>query len=151
MIRLNYEFLVAASTSLAQAGLAHETVRTILYWDKQTNGAGIVTTDLLATSVYNAYRALDSAKRFTTLYDKTKTFNTTAIGAGDGTTNDSERVVRDYQCIINKNVFIPIEYSSTTGAITEIKTNNIGILILAKHGSRMKLDISLGRIRYIDY
>lgn len=149
--RLNFEFLVATSTSTGQANSAHDTIRLMIIWDKQCNGTQAVNLDVLETNDYNSYRNLSNIKRFHMLHDRIYVWNTTAVAAGDGTTNDSERVVRDYQVKVNKKLFIPIEYDGTTGALTEIKSNNILILIMSKHGGRMRLADSKIRLRFLDY
>ncbi len=151
LARLNFEFLLDSQSDMTASNDAHETVRFIMFWDKQANGGGAGATDLLETDTYNSFRNLANAKRFVFLVDKLMTFNTTASSAGNGTTNKSERIVRDYQIKINKKVFIPIEYNSTAGAITEMTTNNVGCIVFSKHGARMKLDDSAARIRYIDF
>ncbi len=150
-MRLNIEFLTKLSSTLGAASDAHETVRFMVYLDRQCNGTTASPTDILETDVYDSYRNLANVKRFHMIYDKITVFNTTAIGAGDGTTNDSERVVRDYQFNISKKLFIPIEFSSTTGVLTELASNNIGILVWSKHGTRMAVRESKYRFRFMDY
>lgn len=151
--RLNFEFETGASSDLTQANVAHETVRIMMFWDKQANGSAGGSTDILETNHWASFRNLANSKRFRILYDKTFSWNTTAIGAGNGTANDSQRVIRDYRVNISKKVFIPIEYLLTTGALTSnIATNNIGMLFWSKHGSRMNINgDSRIRIRFIDY
>ncbi len=151
LIRLNCEFLISTLATLATADTAHETLRIVLYWDKQCNGASATALNLLDTVQYNSYRNIANSKRFVFLYDKLVTFNTTAIAEGNGTNRSSARVIRDYQLKINKKVFIPIEFDSTTGALTEIRSNNIGLRIWTKHGGRMAIAASKMRIRFMDY
>lgn len=159
MLRLNFEFLTADDATLNMANTAHETVRFMIYWDKQCNGAGISGTDMLETNVYNSYRNLANVQRFQILYDKTWAWNTTAIAASSAAdqetttaiTVNSKRVISDYQKHINLNVFIPVEFDNTDGQLTGIKSNNVGIFIWTKHGTRMQLTNSICRLRFIDF
>lgn len=151
-MRLNFSFLTASSANLDQNTFAHETVRVIVYWDKQANSLAIANPlVLLATDLYNAFRNLSNKHRFRILFDKLITFNTTAGSAGNGTTQASQRVVRDYQVKLAKKVFIPIEYSADTGDIDTIRSNNIGVMVWSKHGTRMSLSGSPIRMRFIDF
>ncbi len=155
--RINLEFISNGASDLTAATSAHESVRVIMYWDKQCNGnsdtANTMSASILEQTKVYAFRNLANNKRFKILYDKVHSYNTTAIAAGNGTSNDSERVIRDYQVRISKKCFIPIEFLLTTGAMaSNIATNNIGILVYAKHGSRMNVNgESRIRIRFIDY
>lgn len=151
--KLSFEWDDTGGTSadLTAAERCSETIRILLYWDKQCNGTAAPPTSLLDVDVYNSFPNLANTNRYRFLYDKTFAWNTTAIGAGNGTANDSIRVVHDYQVNLAINTFIPIEFSSTAGALTEIKSNNIGILIYAKAGGRMLLRPSRIRIRFMDF
>ena len=115
---------------------AHDTVRVIMVLDKQANGATIVNTDLLedagtAAIAYRSFNNLANKSRFVVLYDKTFSLNATAA-AGDGTTNTSFESSRMFS--FYKKCSIPIEFSSTTGALTEIRSNNITVLYCSENG-----------------
>ena len=92
-IRLNYEFISSGSNDMTEMAEAHETVRFILYWDKQCNGATAAVTDLLDTDVYNSFRNLANGKRFNVLADKLLTFNSTASASGNGTASKSKVIM----------------------------------------------------------
>lgn len=153
-IRLNLEFIDASASSLLTAQTGHETVRFILVWDKQCNGAGISGTSYLAVDLYNAFRNISNGGRYVALHDKTYTFNRPTISAGDGTANDSQSVHKDWNINITKNVFIPIEYDDVVGndgTIDEIKSNNVGLYVISRVGGRIRINTSKVRVRYIDY
>lgn len=108
-------------------------VRVILYQDKQTNGAAAVATDILESADYQSFNNLANKSRFLTLMDRTYVSNA-AAGSGRGTT-DTLAFGKSYvQDTFFKSVSIPVEYDSTTGAITEMRSNNIGVLLLSKEG-----------------
>ncbi len=161
-MRLNFEFLptvtepaATIALGLVQASIAHETITVCVFIDKQANGAGAGVTQLVEADTYNSFRNLANNKRFKILHRRTYAWNTRAIAAANGITANefgSARIVSDYQINIRKKMFLPIEFDSTAGALTEIRSNNILMLIWAKHGARMKLDpTSRCRIRFIDF
>ncbi len=124
-----------------------DTIRVILYLDKQCNGATIATTDLLQADDFQSFNNLSNSGRFRILMDRTHTLNATA-GAGDGTTNDTASHSKDYTFF--KKCSIPIEYddSATTGAIGTIRTNNLGVLLVGAKG--IGQFASVMRLRFSD-
>lgn len=122
-------------------------IRIVLYQDKQCNGATILTNDLLTATDTQAWRKLVNSGRFKFLYDKTVLLETVAAIAIPSSdvikTGIVAKMVKGYF-----DVNIPIEYSSTTGAITEIRSNNIGMMMIT---TAALIDIALSyRIRYTD-
>ncbi len=124
-------------------------VRVILYLDKQTNGAAATVTAILESDDYQSFNQLANKSRFRTLMDRTYEIHSLA-GSGRGSTdtlNYGENMLQD---TFFKNVNIPIEYdnSVTTGAITSMRSNNIGVLLLSREGSAL-FDSKM-RIRFSD-
>lgn len=120
-------------------------IRIMIYIDHQTNGAAASVTDILETATWDAYRNLAQQERFTILKDKFITMNATG-GAGNGTSNDSLRSVKLWKT--SKKCKIPIEYNSTLGAITEIKSNSLGVLVI---GSDANVSYTIrSRVRFGD-
>lgn len=151
-LRLNFNFVDLETSNLDQATQSHETLRFVLYWDKQCNGAAASPEDILQDDEWNGYREMANKHRFIILVDKLYTWNANAIAVGNGTTNKSRRVIKDYAIRISKKVWIPIEYNGVDGLLDEVKQNNIGFFIWTKHGGRLELDTTLksrGRIRFI--
>ncbi len=120
-------------------------IRVILYVDKQANGADASVTDILESAVFFSYRNLANSTRFQILYDNFFTINR-RVAMTDGTNTSSTPRVELAPVKINRDCNIPIEYDSTAGAITEIKTNNVGLLYISKQGSA-GIDTTC-RIRY---
>ncbi len=150
-LRLNISTLNKVLSSMAVGTFTHNNVRIIMYLDRQCNGAQAAATDILQADVWNSYRNLSNKNRFRTLFDKVIVLNNTAYGGGNGTTSESQNNHKNWIVNIHKRCFIPIEFSSTTGALTEIRSNNIGILIWSQVVGRHEVSASLGRIRFIDY
>jgi len=101
-------------------------VRLILFQDKQCNGTAATVTDLLKTADYLSFNNLSNKERFKVLADKFVDVHSTAGGGSTATFGELGVTKSLYiKC------YIPIEFSSTTGAITEIRSNNIGVLLIS--------------------
>ncbi len=123
-----------------------ETVRIILYLDKQANGATATVAQILETDDYQAFNNLSNKARFRTLMDRTYDLMNSS-GGGDGTTEDyGATILHDS---FYKKVNIPIEFDNTAGALTEIRSNNLGVLIISKVGAFVAFT-SKFRLRFSD-
>lgn len=115
--------------------------RIIVYVDRQCNGLAAAVTDILKTASILSWRNLDQADRFQILKDKIYT-------GTPGASNDahSGACAKIYKW--NKLIRVPIHFSGTTGATTEIRSNNIGILCISDTAAANCTIFS--RIRYLD-
>lgn len=109
-------------------------VRVMLYVDKQTNGATAAVTDILETADYQAFRNLNNTGRFWILMDKTHSINR-RVAMTDGTNTAQSPEVVTGTFTFFKNVTIPIEFSAELGIITEIRSNNLGVLLISREGT----------------
>lgn len=116
--------LPSSNTGASTAGVG----RFIIYLDKQANGATAAVTDILETATVRSHNNLSNSGRFKTL--KVCEFVMKAHGAI--TTAASEDV--HWESFTLSGLNIPIEFSSTAGAITEIRSNNIGVLGISSDG-----------------
>ncbi len=124
-----------------------DTARIILYLDKQCNGATAAILDILETADYQSFNNLANKNRFQILHDKLVTLNYMSMASDNAGVVSQSRVLREGACY--KKLDLPIEFSATTGAITEIRSNNLGVLLIS---SNTKLDFaSKIRIRFSDY
>ncbi len=121
-------------------------VRVIMYWDKQANGATAAATDILETATIRSFRNLANSGRFVIFMDKLHVLNWTTLAADAANTFDQAEVVREYT--FNKKCEIPIEFSGTAGTIDEIRSNNIGVLLVGLNGTAGFL--SSFRLRFSD-
>lgn len=140
--------LVVPSSSAASTvplGIT-DTVRIIMYIDKQCNGATATVTDILATANYQSFNNLSNKERFRTLFDRTFDCMPSGIG-GDGTTNTAGASAQSFSFYHKCN--LPIEFSATAGALTEIRSNNIGVLAISRDGSTVTLDSKV-RLRFTE-
>ncbi len=143
MFRYNLTLPVVTDTPIS------ETVRMIVYLDTQCNGATATAsgvTGILTSDNYQSYNNLANSQRFRILYDRLH-FLAAPSGAGNGTANDFS----PYQVngSFYKKCDIPLEFNSTTGALTEIRSNNICVMTVSKIGSLVALDGKI-RLRFAD-
>lgn len=109
------------------------TVRTIMYLDKQCNGATAAVTDILETDDYQSFYNLANQGRFSIIMDKLHTLNYMTMASDGAALVSMGKVTRNYS--FDKRCNIPLEFDNTTGAITEIRSNNVGVLILSDTGT----------------
>lgn len=143
--KYNVSMLPQASTANPQGT---DTVRVILYLDKQTNGATATVTGILESADYQAFHNLANSGRFTVLHDAEINLKLNAA-CGDGSAAN-DWLGESFSKQFYKQCTIPIEYdnSATTGVITSMRSNNLGVLLLSRSGV-CNFDSKM-RIRYSD-
>ncbi len=105
-----------------------DTVRVILFLDKQANGATAAATDMLESDDWQSFRNLSNSGRFNFLLDKTVNLNYANLASDGAGVVSSGNMFKDFS--FYKTCDIPIEFSSTTGAIGEIRSNNLGVMLV---------------------
>ncbi len=144
-IRIRYDINLPLHNDVADV-TGGDVCRVMLYLDKQCNGAAATAADIIKTdSDYESFRKLSNSDRFEILYDKWHDINYTS-GVGDGSLMAQPSVFHHYA--FNKTCNIPVEFSSTTGVITEIRSNNVGMMLISKAG-RCGFK-GAARVRYTD-
>jgi len=133
-----------ATFAPAAAATGFTVVRLWLIMDKQCNGAAAAFTDIFTSQdVAVALRNLSNSSRFVILKAWVWTFNSPA-----GVTTAYDSVTKPYAFI--KRCNIPLEFSSTTGAITELKSNNIFLAAGADNGDNLVTLHGITRVRFSD-
>lgn len=146
-IQWRWEIRLGTQNNVSNPPVA-DTIRMIMYVDRQTNGTAAVPTDILDTDDYQSFRNLQNMTRFHIILDKLVVLNyQTLTESGMGNFNASE-IHKDG--ILYKTCNIPIEFLGSTGGITELATNNIGILLLSRNGLAGNINSTL-RVRFSDY
>lgn len=111
-----------------------DVVRILVYLDKQCNGAAATALGIWETDDYQSFNNLANTSRFVTLMDRTHTINRpTLTSTQNADTFDSCFKVQSYTWY--KKCNIPLEFSGVTGALTELRSNNVGILVISKSGA----------------
>lgn len=115
-----------------------------LILDKQTNGAAAAASDVFSNvTTQSALRNLANSSRFKILKKFKFTFN-----SGAGVTTAYNNVSMPFECY--KRLNIPLEFSSTTGAITELKSNNLFLMAGADFTDDLIQMAGVCRVRFID-
>ncbi len=123
-----------------------DTVRIILFLDKQANGATAAVLDVLETASFQSFRNLANSGRFNILMDKVVTLNYAGLASDGAGVVSQAKVIREGS--FYKSCNIPIEFSSTTGAIGEIRSNNLSVLLISSDG--VMVFTSKFRLRFSD-
>lgn len=124
-------------------------VRIVCFMDTQTNGALPLMAQLWETpGNYFTAPNIANATRFTILKEWLLEMNNPTLVYDQGSGNFGSSAWF-WQTKWNKKFDIPIEYSSTTGAIAEIRTNSIWLCTIASSNNQMKLQGRV-RVRYTD-
>ncbi len=131
----------------ATAAETGDVVRMMLILDTQANGDVPVTADILQTGVIYSYMFLANSTRFKVLKTFWLTMSSPA-GSGRGSTDTLSYAERFKRFAFFKRCNIPIEYSGTTGVLTEIKSNNLIIFTISRSGFASL--ISKVRLRFSD-
>lgn len=114
------------------AGGTGDRVRVIVYVDKQANGATATVTGILEAADIQSFRNLANSGRFRMLKDQNYTLNVPA-GAGDGAANDFAERITEFSCSVPR-LMLPLEFDAAAGVITELRSNNIGVLVISEAG-----------------
>lgn len=123
-----------------------DATRIIIYVDKQCNGATAAVLDILETATEHSFRNLANNQRFTFLMDEIVGMEYTTLASDGAGLVSSAGTNKEYSWY--KKCLIPLEFNSTTGAIGEIRSNNIGVLLISQGGTPEI--ISQFRVRYSD-
>lgn len=144
--KIFWKYNVLLKNSAAESTTT-DTVRLILFVDKQCNGATATVADILASANYQSFRALENVGRFVILMDRTITINSEGLSGVTGSVQSSARVMNGK---FAKSCNIPIEYdnSASTGVLTTIRTNNLSVLAISAN-ALSALD-SKFRLRFTD-
>ncbi len=106
-------------------------VTVICFLDRQANGGAAFATDILETDFFMSFNNIENKERFRILFRKTYVLNARS-GAGNG----SPLSFGKYEIYdeFHKKCNIPIQFSGTSGVISEVKSNNIGVLLMSQQG-----------------
>ncbi len=130
----------------ASLGDDAEVVRVILYLDTQCNGATALSSQIIEDDEHHSFMNLSNKTRFKILMDRVYSLKFNA-GAGNGTSNDGSSTIITGK--FYKRCTIPLEFDFTAGLITEIRSNNLGVLLVARDGSKASFTSKM-RLRFSD-
>ncbi len=137
-LQMNITTTIASTANVADGS---DRLRVIIYQDKQTNGATAATLDLLQTAVINSFYNLENQMRFRILHDSNHIMSQNVFFAA------ATPLKRGF-FKVSKRLNIPLEFSGVAGALTELRSNNIGVLMLTE-----STDVTIAytaRVRFSD-
>lgn len=137
MSAIMLETTVVANTS--------DIIKCIFVQDKQTNGIRMTGVDLVEVNNIWGFRKLTNSKRFKVLWEWTMPISTQGFGGGIGATTSSQK---SEWTTANLKSNIIIEYDGPTGAVGEIKSNNVYFATISESG--LVAITGTVRIRYTD-
>lgn len=143
IVNIDYQGNVYWAT-MSAANYLGAMVKIAIVLDKQCNGAAPVWNDVYVNSDTYAFRNMSNIERFKVL----KTFYVQpcyGVNSFDAATISAPPTMIEY----HKKVSIPLEFSSTTGAITEIRSNNICVLAMSKSGDDVHTLESTARVKFV--
>lgn len=128
--------------------LTGDMIRLIVYQDHQCNGATATDVGILETADIDSFRNLANQQRFTILYDKVFVLNYLTLASDGAGVVSQAQLLKRFK--FYKKCNIPIEYdnSASTGVLTTIRTNNLGVLVVGQ-GGKAQLT-SKFRLRFSD-
>ncbi len=141
-LQWRYQITLPSSTDKT---LTSDTVVLIVFLDKQCNGLSINATTLLEEDNFQSFNRIENKDRMKILMRRTYDLQANS-GGGNGTANDFGEMTIHGEFF--KKVNVPIQFSGATGAITEIKSNNIGVLVISSTG--ISALTSVFRVRFTD-
>ncbi len=130
------------------AVLTGVTCRVILYVDSQANGNSPAVLDILETAVPHSFFNLANRTRFKILSDRQYALSYSSAGSDGAGLMSMNGVVREW--VVSKKCSVPIEWDNTaqTGALGTIRSNNIGVCLVAQGGT---IGVASGmRLRFTD-
>ncbi len=130
-IAWRYEFRLA-ETDAAATPAAPDVMRIIMFLDKQCNGATAAVTDILESADYQSFNNLVNSGRFIKILDRTVSINYASLASDNAAVVSQAAVTRSG--VFYKTCNFPLEFNGVTGAITEIRSNNLGVLLISKTG-----------------
>ncbi len=125
----------------------NDTVRFIVYIDSQCNGATAAVLDILETADQMSFNNLGNSGRFRVLKDQRINLNYLSMASDGAGVVSQSQVARTFS--FHKKLNLPIEFDAAAGAITEIRSNNIGVLWISSTGLAEAVQC-LARIRFSD-
>ncbi len=144
-ISWRYKITLPEIDAVASPGPS-DVVRCIVYIDKQTNKALSTVIQYLELADYQSFFNLSNKSRFTTLMDRSYNMNYKTLASADASqfSSSESSVIGKFHRKLN----LPIEFDSTAGAITEITSNNVVILLISQVAACAL--VSKIRVRFTD-
>lgn len=139
-----------SNTPVPDPGDTDQNLRIILYLDQQANGQAAPASAILESFTglnggFNSFYNLAESGRIKILYDRRHNMSLTGVAS-----SPTGSFQTSWKWSVTKSCNIPIEFNASTGAITEIRSNNIGLLFVTRMDVGPALISYTSRVRFSD-
>jgi len=118
-IRMKLLFKIAGNT------IGNDTLRCIIYQDRQCNGTPATVADILELGDMNSFQAMDFVDQIKILYDKKY-----VLDANTSTALNTSAIQINLPVDISMKMNHEIHFNNTTGALAGIVSNNFNMLLI---------------------
>ncbi len=112
-----------------------DVVRVIMFMDRQANKATAAVTDLLESADFQSFNQLANKNRFRVLHDKMYDINYKALASDNAGVVSSPQVQKSGEFFCKCNIALEFDDSASTGVISTITSNNLGVLLIGATGA----------------
>ncbi len=147
IVAINWRYDIILNDT-ASVDTTAESVRVIMYLDKQCNGAAATALGILETDDYQSFNNLANKSRFSILMDRQIDMSATA-GSGQNAADVFGETIHSGAFYKKCNIPIEFDNSATSGVLTSIRSNNLGVMLLAKDGNLCTFASKI-RLRFSD-
>lgn len=140
--------IMNADSATFDAQSSTNRVRVIVFLDRQSNGAAATTTDILVTADIDSFYSMVNKDRFYVLKDKKIFLNANFLISATIT----GAVMKTF-FLKGSLKKLPFLYSGTAGNMSNVRSNNIGVLLIAEFAETGANGVKVGfrtRFQYVD-
>ena len=148
---INVKGVINWQTGMAATTLQTVLIKMVIVLDKQANGANCTWSDVYNGTTPFSPRNLTNSQRFEVLKEWMLQPTVVATGTADNWASAAISCTSPpTKFKFNKKCNIPLEFSSTTGAITEIRSNNITLMAVSYAGDDIHTLTGTFRVKFRD-
>lgn len=114
--------------------LSGDLLRLVVFIDKQANGATSVALDILDTADVLSPYNVDNKDRFVILRDVTHTINYAVMASETSDTVSQGGHIKQGSIFLN-DLATTIQFSGGSGAVAELTSNNLSVLLISSNGT----------------
>lgn len=136
----------AKMAATAAATDTSQTVRIIVYLDRQANGATAAVGDILASADYRSFNNLDNSDRFRTLAEEVIDMHLSGATPSGAAYTYGET---SKSFFLKAKLNLDIKYKGNAGSVADLASNNIGVLVISETDAIGTVGY-IARVRYTD-
>jgi len=136
----------AKMAATAAATDTSQTVRIIVYLDRQANGATAAVGDILASADYRSFNNLDNSDRFRTLAEEVIDMHLSGATPSGAAYTYGET---SKSFFLKAKLNLDIKFKGNAGSVADLSSNNIGVLVISETDGIGTLGY-IARVRYTD-